>query len=80
MNVVQHSVQGLSTLLLELDRVLDGIFVFQPSVAIHCSRAELCSGDAGFAQAEMPGFMHAIRTLDRPQLSGKKYRFLPASS
>lgn len=33
---------------------------------------QLCSGDAGFAQAEMPAFMHAARALHRPQPSGKK--------
>lgn len=61
--------------------MLDGIFVLQLSVAIHCSRAELCIGDAGFAQnPEMPRFKHATRALDRPQLSGKKNRLLPAST
>jgi len=70
--------------LLELVRVLDGIFVYYSYVAIHYTRAELCSGDVGFAQAEMPGFLRVARALDRGQLSGKKkpglYPRLPNTS
>lgn len=56
-------------MLLELVRVLDGIFVYHSYVAIQYTRAEL---HVGFAQAEMPGFLCIARALDRGQLSGKK--------
>lgn len=59
-------------MLLELVRVLDGIFVYHSYVAIHYARAELCSGDVNFAPAEMPGFRCVAGALDRGQLSGKK--------
>lgn len=59
-------------MLLEPLRVLDGIFVYRSYVAIHDTRAELCSGDVGFAQAEMSGFLCVAGALDRGQLSGKK--------
>lgn len=52
--------------------MLNVIFVCHCSVAIPYTRAELCSGDIGFAQAEMPVFLCIARALDRGQLSGKK--------
>lgn len=59
-------------MLLELVRMLDGIFVYYSYVAIHYIRAELRSGDVGFAQAEMRGCLCVAGALDRGQLSGKK--------